>query len=320
MRLALIYNICGIARGGNVHRYIHSLETIYAQQPCNDIHVCVSSCRNTQDDRMAILDHFSGRRICLFSTETTWPVNVTFNMACRAMQDRFGDFDGYCYVDSGITMPDTATMSKLCDLHEETGAAMTAARVSIDSGTFLWFQKGNHPLDESGQGELFAHGPLVIPIGKTVNLHAQIFDRSLFEAFARRPVPDIFASFCTESVFSFMCAAIGKRFIVSDKAIVDHVHGMDEGSAGFNPRVIGYPPWKHLLPQAPRSIDSIIGDAEARECGFGYEECQGILMHNGSCYDESGRCKDPQRLLHFMKNNLFIPEKSYDLMEHNFIS
>jgi len=317
MRLAVIYNTCGIKKSGNAGNYIRSLHSIIGQLDC-DKRVCVSSCKNTWEDRHVLLDEFKGSGMSMSVVDEVWPVNVTFNMACRAMEDHFGRFDGYCYIDSGIILPNPHCLSQLVSLHMGARAAMTAARVSTDSGTFLWFKKGNHESDESGQGELFASGPLIIPIGKTVNLHMQIFSDELFVAFNRRLMPDIFASFCTESVFSFMCSAIGRDFVVSDKVVVDHSHGMDEGSAGFNPRGLPFPAWQHLIPQANRSILDIINDPEAHLSGFGYEECQGVKLHNPECYS-GNKCNDPKRLLDFMVKNLLIDEQHYRNMQVTFL-
>jgi len=115
--------------------------------------------------------------------------------------------------------------------------------------------------------------------------------------------PDIYASFCSESVFSFLCAAIRKKFVLSKDVIVTHLKSMDGPSSGFNPNswlMQGKPTYDH-----PFLVDSVVELAKkGHEFGFGYEECQGIVMHNPDKYD-GFFCND-ERLKDYIRDNQFV--------------
>lgn len=320
MKLHVIFNTCGIARAGNVEHYKNRIRSILNQGGV-DFRVCVSSCRNSEGDRVDMMNAFKGHPVSFNFTEDTLPVNITFNDSCRFMAIEYGMPDAFVYMDSGVTLPNSGCLQHLLKLHQFGPYAMTAARTTTDAGTYLWFQKGNHHGDESGQQGLYEKGDLVVPIGKTVNLHLQLFDKAIFNSFRGSILPDVFASYCTESVFTFVCAALGMQFVSSATVVVDHTVALDWGSAGFRPEGLGHPYWQHLLPFAPRKMAEIVADPEALACGFGYEECQNILNHDPNCYTEHGFCQDPQRLLNFIKANLYLDRNhfSYDQIRHNFI-
>ena len=102
--------------------------------------------------------------------------------------------------------------------------------------------------------------------------------------------------------------------------MVSHNVNMDGASSGFKPHEQSLPPWQHLF-KSKRSMLEIISDPEALASGFGYEECQKILMHDDSKYDGSGFCLDPDRLKKFIRQNIFASEKllNYKEIFHKFI-
>lgn len=307
-KLLIVYNICGISGREDVNYYVDCLESLLNQTD-NKNKIAISGCLNRQAVKEYLRERFQGRVIFNFIDEKL-PVNVTFNRTVQRCVQEYGHFKGYLYVDSGINLAhDLYAIQKLSSIHNEGKYAMVASRTDTDAGTFLWFNKGKDHYDESGQEVLFKDKHLEIPIGKTVNLHCQIFDNELFLNFDNRLMPDIFASYCTESVFSYLCAAIGKKFIVSKNVIARHVVGMDGASSGFSPKENSFPPWQHtFIAPAPDTILNLISNPEAKESGLGYEECQNILPHDPSKYNEDGSCKDPERLKKFIKDNLFLNE------------
>lgn len=310
--LLIIYNTCGISGQENVNYYIEAISSLLNQR--NNKHkILISGCLNNEESKRKLKNAF-GDSINYNFIDEKLPVNVTFNKSVQEAVKKFGKFEGYLYIDSGINfLHDNRAVEKLYDLHSSGFYAMTSSRTNTDAGTFLWFQQGKDQHDESGQEILFKDNHLVIPIGKTVNLHCQIFDNSLFEAFNGRLMPDIFASHCTESIFSYLCAAVRKKFIVHKDVIASHLTGMDGASSGFRPEWNSFPPWQHTFrTPAPQTINNIISDPEAYECGFGYEECQNILSHNPQKYLEDGSCIDPDRLKIFLQKNVFLTNDYLD--------
>ena len=112
------------------------------------------------------------------------------------------------------------------------------------------------------------------------------FDHALYETFDKRLMPDIFASHSTEGTFTFLNACINKKFVLCKDVKVRHFTSMDGGSSGFRPEYARVPGWKHTLPSSPITIEQIIEDPQVKEVGFGYEECQNILMHDPTKFDE----------------------------------
>lgn len=162
--------------------------------------------------------------------------------------------------------------------------AMVAARVDNDNG----YEWTGIKMQEDRDVE--------VTLGKSCNLHMQAFGHSLLEAYGRL-VPDIFTGDTTESVFTFLCAAIKKKFIILHKPTVHHKGNMDGGSSGLG---------RGATPFRPRYTDLKAICEEGHQYGFGYEECSAYCIHDPFKYDAEGHPKDA-RLLPFMKQHLFLP-------------
>jgi len=320
-KLLVTFNTCGLGGRENVDFYISSLESILKQN-FDNYKVIISSCCNTQNTKNQLKNHFNNKLSYNF-IDYVVPVNVSFNQTVQKSVDFFGEFDGYVYVDSGITFDnDINVLSKLYDLHISNNCAMTSARIDTDAGTWLWYKEGQNQHDESGQESLFRDGHFEIPVGKTTNLHVQLFDNSIYQNFNKKIVPDIFASHCTESVFSFICAALKKKFYIHKDVFLRHNTSMDGASSGFRPERHSFPPWQHTfaLP-SPETILNLINNPEAKECGFGYEECQNVLLHDPDKFDENGYAKKPEKLKEFILKNVYLSDNilDYSQIESDFI-
>lgn len=152
-----------------------------------------------------------------------------------------------------------------------------------------------------------------MPIGKACNAHFNLYNRVLFDNF-NNTLSDIFACNCSESVLSFLCAAVGKKWVISGKVKTSHEQGLDGASSGFVD--IG---WDNLI-FTEKTMKQIIKDPEMDSSGMGYEECNNIFLHNKNCY-ENGECKDKERLKKFIKSNFFLNKKqfNYDNVTHEFV-
>lgn len=309
-KLAIVYNICGIRREFIDH-YEKTIQEIL-NQDFSDYELIISGCMNTELCLSRLSKKFP--QLMIINTTEVLPVNVTFNLACLEARKKYGDFEGYLYIDSGIGFPNNDIISKMYKSFIKNDAGMLAARVDVDGGYHQWFGVGDSPHNDSDIDSFFDKGDFTIPIGKTVNLHCQIFSSKLLEYYGYL-MPDIYASFCTESVFSFVCAALDVPFILSKDAIVTHIHGMEGGSSGFNPAgwiSSGKKTWDH-----PFLVDSVYSIAkDGHKFGFGYEECQSIVNHNPSKY--SGyKCLD-KNLKNFIKDYQFVGNMNlldYDLIQ-----
>jgi hypothetical protein len=310
-KLAVIYNTCGInAKNENVDAYIDSINSILNQN-FDDYELIISGCMNTPNTENKLIDLFKDR-VSFNFTQEIHPVNVTFNHSAIKAFEHFGEFDGYMYVDSGMNFDDNPNvLQDLYDLYKSGPYGLTIARPSTDSGVYTWFKLGENIYDESGQEELIKDGHFIFPLGKTFNMHCMIFSKELFNAYDHKLFPDIFASHCTESVFTYLTASVKQKFILHKDLIVRHIISMDGPSSGFNPHKSGKIPWQHLY-RSPKPMVEILKDPEAFESGFGYEECSDVFPHNVNAYDEGENHKDPERLLNFIKNNLYLKQDKLD--------
>ena len=304
--LLLVYNTCGISGRDNAEYYFSAMKTILREK-LPGAKIVVSSCMNSKAVQQRLVDEFLNLGVSFNFIEEKLPVNVTFNHTVLESVRRFGRFEGYMYIDSGISINE-GTLPEIYARIKTGKYAMIAAETDTDTGYHSWF--GTHSLPGSDID-------FCVPIGKTINLHAQIFTDELFEAYGQRIIPDIFAGHCTESVFSFMCAAIKRKFCVCRGNIVQHLPNMDGGSSGFKPD--GVETWDHVF-RSPRTMAQIIQDPDAKACGFGYEECRQIMLHDPEQFDSDLFCKN-DRLKEFIKTNLFLPNElmNYGDVKHSFI-
>jgi hypothetical protein len=309
--LAIIYNTCGI-KGEHPEQYAEAIDRILNQE-FNDFKLIVSSCLNTTQCGDYLKSRF-GDRILINKIQEKLPVNVTFNHSCLLARDTYGEFEGYLYVDSGIFLKTPKDIGNLYTLFKSGDYGMVAAQVDSDGGYLDWFGLGKDNHDSSSNHLLFKDGDFIIPIGKTVNLHFQIFSKSIMDFYGYL-FPDIYAGHCSESVFSFVCAAISNKFVLSKDVIVSHIQGMDGQSSGFDPHIWqrnGKPSYDH-----PFLVDSVVDIAKSGyKFGFGYEEIRHIVDHDPDKFD-GYLAKDPN-LKEFIRNTQYIGNTS--LFEYSQIS
>jgi len=312
-KLLVVYNTCGISGRDNTAAYANSIQKILEQKFENG-KIVISSCLNSPALMQPLMKATRGKGIDYNLIKEKLPVNVTFNHSVKKCREIYGDFEGYLYIDSGCSFTKAGDLQKLYDMFKSGPYAMASTRTTTDTGIGNWFGKEDE--------EVFQDGDLVVPVGKAINLHTQIFSHDLIEAYGHA-IPDIFASYCTESTFSFLCAAIKKNWVMSKDVIVDHLWGMDGASSGFNPNgIIAHvmDPWKHLF-RSPKPMEEIIKDPVGIKAGFGYEEVCDVLMHDESQFDSDGFCLN-EDLEPFIKNNLFLKNDmlDYNTIDHTYVS
>lgn len=303
-KVTVVYNICGISGNENIDYYIEAIVSILQQEGV-DTSVVISGCWTSHHIKMQLMESFLDTVSYLW-VEDILPVNVTFNLAClrdyEKFQEEYGEEnEGFVYIDSGCKLPDKYTLAKMVNSFQNGPFAMVAAQTDTDSGFRSWLGVDRFESDH------------IIPLGRACNLHCQFFSLELFRQFGKRCIPDIFASEATESVFSFLCAAIQKKWVICGNTLVNHSHGMDGPSSGF-----GHRGWSHTFRGRP--ISMIVREKRAKLCGFGLEEGKNILVHDPAQYDENGFSINPD-LKEFIKDNLFLPKDllNYDGIRHSYL-
>lgn len=318
-KILVVYNTCGISGKENSKDYIHSINSILSQK-FDSFDLIISSCLNTQETIDLIAKEFSGK-ISINYIKEKHPVNVTFNHSINTAVAFFGEYEGYLYVDSGTSFPNSNLLSDLYSYLSTGKYGMITPQPENDTEYFYGLGVGRFDKDdEYARSVLFQNGNYIIPPGKAMGTHTNLISSSLRQYYGNT-YPDIFASHCTESTFSFLSAALKKNWILLKDHILPHKISLDGQSSGFSPVewvMSGKATYDH--PYKIKSVIERIVTQEAYDCGFGYEECRKLFLHNPLQYDENYHCKNDQ-LKDFIKRKLFLTkeELDYEKIKHEFL-
>jgi len=299
-KLLVVYNTCEIHHM-NLWWYLDCLKNLL-RQDYDNFQVVVSGCKITSATKAALSKTF-GNKVWFNYIEDIVPVNVTFNHTVKVVTETKGPFNGYIYVDSGMNTGDkTNVLSEINARSSTRQFGMVTVQPSTDTGYEMWFGKPE-------VGFAFTGEDFIVPIGKACPLHFQYFDHRLLEYYGRL-VPDIFKTFCTESTFSFLNAALRLKWVFVKDLVVSHNKASDGPCGLVNHQYYGNrEPWNVLL--GDLDIKQLIMTPEGKRLGMGYEEAQNVFMHDPECYDENGFAKNPE-LKAFIKKNLFVPPEVID--------
>ncbi len=297
-----ILNICGISGRcyQNLYWYLDVLKSILTQRAHTYEHrVVVSACCSNIEVLKIINNVYPDVKIILITDQI--PVNPSFNYSVVKCIERFGPATWYNYIDSGIKFTNEWELERLVELARSGPYSMISCLTDDDSGADQWFN------DSLPGGDYF-----LMPIGKALNLHVALFSES-WRSYYNRLLPDIFAGHCSESVLSFIAAAIKTNWVVSKKVIVSHKRDVDGQSSGFDPaKWVGE--GKNRLDH-PFIIDSVITRIMGIfPWGGGYEGR--YVKHNADHYDENGFCKN-NILKVAIKENLFLQPHEFDYNKVN---
>ena len=217
----IVYNTCGI-RADSTDHYIKCLESIINSKTTYKIKVVMSSCLNTKLCRNSIKLKFNDA-VEIVEVDKPYTVNITFNSCCKKMIKKYGSFKGYLYLDSGVDfIGNENALQKGFDSFLNNQYGILSFQVNNDHGLF------NAKTDFPVVGKNY-----LIPLGGSVNGHADIFSHCIYEKFDNL-WPDVFAAYCTESTFSFLCAANFKRWAVLCDVVLNHSKSVDGASVSVS--------------------------------------------------------------------------------------
>jgi len=289
--------------------YIDCLRSLLAQTARNswgnDYQIVVSGCAINEPSKNTMREYF-GDTINLNFIDENYPLSVTFNHTVKKCVEHYGPFEGYLYIDSGISFWDPSQRWDAVELFyhkfKEHNDAVLAAFPSNDDGGSWW-------------GLAMTNEDLVLPIGKATNLHCQIFPEK-WRATYNNILLDTFASNCQESMFSFLAAAIKTKYVLTKKVSVLHLTNLD--GASFGSRKVNHTdrfPMSNtfetggLFYRKQKTIDEMY--KEAREFGFGIEECKPYWLHDPGKFDANNFALDP-RLLSYLQKEMFLDKEQLD--------
>ena len=315
MKILVIYNICGI-KFNNLEMWSNHLQDILNQE-YSDFTVAISGCVVSESSKVE-LEKFKDKynNIVFNWIEDKLPVNVTFNHTAQVCIEQLGEFDGYLYVASDVKFNnDTKVIEKLAYLHQNSNSAMTYALVNNDHGLDGWYADVWGELDKMLETDHFC-----INIGRTANMHVILFDKIIYQTFNNKIIPDIFASHCTETTYSYLAASLGKKYVVHNKNVMlGHIGFADGHSVGFIDEIQYNDSlaWKHLFKSKTSAEERLLND-EAKVSGFGYEAHRGLLAHDESMYDENENHVNPQKLLDFLKKAIYLSDDEFNYKMINY--
>jgi len=323
-KLLIVYNTCGV-RSENIDYYTNAIESLL-DQDFEDYRIVVSMFKNSLRCKKALAQKFGNKISYVFYDDENLTINQTFNKTVNICVEEYGKFEGYLYLDSGVTFgphqaahrPPFGTyrlernrevLKKIYKTFKSGPYGMSVIQVDCDAGFHhigMQYEAGPEPQVKDED--------FIVPVGRAVNLHAQIFSHELFDAFDGFMWPDVFAAFCSESTFSFLNAVIHKKWVIMKDLVVHHQASMEgylSASAAFSHHSPKYGnPWNNLL-HGRNAID-FINDPEAIEAGMGYEEMGDIMMHKEGAFDEDGYAKYPEKLKKLIKKHWFLSKEEFD--------
>lgn len=323
MKILVVYNTCGISGRENSDQYLSSIESVLLQEigGGNDFDLVMSSCLNTEDTMDKVYKAY-GKAIHYNLIQERHPVNVTFNHSVDKVVERRGEYDGYLYMDSGSNFSAYPNLlNTLCQYLSTDKYAMITPQPSSDTEYFAGLGVGDfRGDDQKARKVLFKNGDYLIPPGRGMGTHVNLINNKVRQAFGR-VYPDIFASHCTESTFSFICASVKRQWVLLHDFVIEHKVSVDGQSSGFSPaewQYHGGQTWDH--PYKIKSVYDRICTPRGYEVGMGYEECRGIMMHDPDCFDDNYHAKNDE-LKDYIKDTLYLkPEElNYEEIKHEFI-
>ena len=178
-KLLVVYNTCGFSGQEQVEWYIDCINNIL-NQDFEDYRVVVSSCGNSIRIIKKLLQTF-GNKISYNFINDRITVNMSFNHTVQKCVEKYGEFEGYLYIDSGINFRDNPNVLKEAyDLFKAEDYGMVTIQASNDNGFLQWIGVDGFVKDEH----------FVIPVGRACNLHTQIFSNKIFKAFDNKIILD----------------------------------------------------------------------------------------------------------------------------------
>lgn len=322
-KLLLIYNISGF-KLDNTEKYLSYLDMVRQQSFNGDLKVVVSAYKPKKRTLVAIKDRFPEFSINVINGR--YPVNVTCNLTALEAVKRYGSFSAYTYQTCDAMLHSTSTIQEVFDkMNENPHYGIVAPQIDRDScyAYGLKLGGGRHQVDdERARYEMFKHGgDYIVPVGKACASHILMYRDTLVDFYGRM-IPDIFASHCTESVFSFIAAALKTNWVILKDQSLNHGVSMDGPSWDHRPEnrvgVDGKPlphydhpliEWQKIY--GPSYMEKIFNNPEGIKHGLGFEECANIVMHDESQFDANNFCINDD-LKYFIKNNLYVPKEVLD--------
>lgn len=313
----IVFNICEIQRS-NLSFYIKRIDNLL-KLDYKKYHICISGCRVRRETKKALIERYANKVSFNFTVQKL-TVQMTFNQTVEKCIQRFGEFNGYIYVESGIDIGDSIINLNILNEIAERYKTGKYGIISIQTDT----DHGHHWILNQERLDNQAYildEDFIIPPGKCCHLHFTVFTDIFYKKY-NKLLPDIFNAWCIETTLSVMCAAIKTQWVIINTIIVEHYkayhsqEGYDGATSGFNPEGGLYNCyWNNLY--GGKNMINIMNDPTGVAAGFGYNDMDinGGRQVDKTQYDDNYHCINDE-LYTFCKEKLFLQQ---DELDYNFI-
>ena len=234
------------------------------------------------------------------------PVYVTFNL-CIKHFNKTGEYDYYIYCSEDCVMSsasDLVTIIRDSKYHPNTGHVS----VLVDNDNTNSYHHYN-AYDPNGH-------PMIVALTESINMHFSVWTNFFMKKYDFKYV-DIINAYATESIYTFLNAAIGTKWVHCRKVRLQHQRcHKQKGYLGYDtfrnfrdlesifgpgvPLGLGFECWMDMIP-------------EERKKAKPWDPLRFCHMPNRKAYSkETGECKQPEKLYQYIKENLFVPKSVFD--------
>jgi hypothetical protein len=302
-KMLVIFNICEL-KYRNLFDYIISIDHLLEQEYDN-YQIIISGCGVSLATKAALKKRFGGK-LWYNYIDAPYQIPFTFNKTILEVIKVVGEFDGYIFVDSGIdTQNNRNCLTEINKRAQTEKYGIITLQTDDDMGYDWWFGMPRN--------SIIRNNDFIVPVGRCCNLHFQYYDKALQRCYGRL-WPDIFIAYCSESVLSFFSIGVNRQWVIIKDLALHHAKGLDGSGVTFD----------HIGPKGAGNnlfegmdVTEIVYSEESKAVGFGYNEAgiglnQFYHMHDPAKFTADGLSKDPERLVKFIKDRLFLKKEKFD--------
>tara|TARA_Y100000361_G_C11136912_1_gene332537 strand:+ start:189 stop:1286 length:1098 start_codon:yes stop_codon:yes gene_type:complete len=231
--ILLVYNTCTIGGGENLRGWENNLATIQRQN-FEDIKVVVSECRGNVKNKPNIDSFINKINDVGYSYNVIYenlPIHITFNHTVNEMVKKFGKFEYYMHVTSGLDFPKDDCLKNIYDyLNNNKDIAVLNLSADNDNVFPPDCTESNHFIKDIGYH---------MKPGYRVNQHCSVYSNEYYESYDGILRPDIYVGNAVEPTFSYLSAAIGKKYVICPLSVcppLRHRRTADGGNPGISNR------------------------------------------------------------------------------------
>lgn len=343
-KILVVYNICGIKREAP-DWYIECIQNLL-DQDFDGFRVVVSSCMNSKKCIKRLYDNFGNKiSYCLFPEKNV--IQTTFNKAVIESVKKFGEFEGYMYIDSGVNFEKQRNILSeaykrletdkygIITIQTDTDTAFNDLMGGYIGDTVIadspdafseWSKSRGGYVYQTEFGDIQIKGEdFVVPPGGSCNLHVSLFSNEYWKAFDKKLSADVFVAFCAEASYIYSCKAIKKDWVIVADLQVRHMKAIEAPCSGFatvSAQTKNY--WDNLF--CGRSALEWMNDPEAKRVGLGYHNhpnapLESRMQYDLEAYNEDNTAKYPEELRQIILKYFFLTEEelNYEKIKCKFL-